>query len=310
MAVFVFSSFYIEAQVDSLVNSGRCISKAKQYYDSEKYEFAIKELKRIDPRDTNYVYSLSELAKAYFENKQYQEAISTSKLGLKVPSRYRASLFHSMALGYNGQRMFDRAQSTLVDALKEFPFDYTLTYRIGVILYGQEKFDDAEAQFFRTLDLTPFHMGSHLYLSKIAMRRGDKVKGMFAMGIYLALNNKENTQLQVLENFVTNELTDEKTIPQGSSSNPFSRLDAIIAAKISFDEEYKTKIPIDIGIVRQYQLLFEQIKEQNYTDLSPWVRFYVPVYRDLIKSESQEPFVYYILQSSPIKEVKQWTEKK
>src|SRR5262249_12462341 len=137
--------------------------------------------------------------------------------------------------------------------------------------------------------------------------RGQKVRGMFSMGVYLALNNSANGQLVLLEHFVKNELTDENTIP--TSVNPYARLDEIIRAKISFEDEYKTKIPIDIGIVRQYQLLFEQLGEQVYSADDPWTRFYFAFYNDLRKSNVQEAFMYHILESAPQKVVKQWKEK-
>ena len=62
---FLLMSFPVFSQVDSLVNSGSVIKKGKILSDSGKYELAIREFARIDPRDTNYLYSISELAPIY-----------------------------------------------------------------------------------------------------------------------------------------------------------------------------------------------------------------------------------------------------
>jgi len=264
-------SLSVDAQTDSLVGSGVVINSAKQLYDSGKYELAIKELLHIDPRDTNYVYSLSELTRSYFENKQYDKTILSCEKGLVSSSPFRSSLLNSMAKAYAAQGNFEKAYSILTRAINEFPFDYRLTYRYGVILYEQKKFNEAETQLFKTIDLNPFHSGAHLYLSEMSMLRGQKVRGMFSMGVYLALNNTMNTQLVILEHFVKNELTDEYTIPP--SPNSFERLDEFISAKISFEDDYKTKIPIDLGVVKQYQLLFDQLGEQKDAGDDPWMKF-------------------------------------
>jgi len=60
-------------------------------------------------------------------------------------------------------------------------------------------------------------------------------------------------------------------------------LDEIIRAKISFEDEYKATIPIDLGIVKQYQYWFEQLGEQTYAADDPWVKFYLTFFNDLRK---------------------------
>ncbi|HWA34578.1 MAG TPA: tetratricopeptide repeat protein, partial [Cyclobacteriaceae bacterium] len=295
--------------IDSLINSGKSINKAKILYDSGKYELAATELSRIDPRDTNYLYAMSEKASALLEIPRYQEAIDICTQALKRRSGYRASFYHSMAYAYSRIGKTEQALSTLKEGLAEFPFSYFLQYRYGTILYHDSKFDEAERWFFKILESTPYHSSSHLYLSKIAMRRGNKIEGMLSMGLYLTLKNSDNTQLQVLENFVKNELTDEGEIPKAETANPFSRADEIIRSKISFDDEFKIKIPIDVGIVRQYQVLFELLETQSFVGDSPWIKYYIKIYKELIRANAQEAFIYHILQSGPIESAQQWKKK-
>src|SRR5258706_6631187 len=117
----VVVSLSVDAQTDSLVGSGLVINSAKQLYDSGKYELAIKELLHIDPRDTNYVYSLSELTRSYFGNKQYDKAILSCEKGLVSSSPFRSSLLTSMAKAYAAQGNFEKAYSILTGAINEFP---------------------------------------------------------------------------------------------------------------------------------------------------------------------------------------------
>ncbi|MBS1507326.1 MAG: hypothetical protein JSS79_11830 [Bacteroidetes bacterium] len=305
--LLLFYSVGVLAQTDSLVNSGLAIEKSKHLYDSNKYELAIKELSKIDPRDTNYVYSLSELSKSYYELKKYKEVISICSKGLEVPSKYRSTLFNYQAMAYAADEQMEKAYATIQAGLKEFPLNFRLTYRYGVLLYDDKKFEEAEKQFFKTLEQNPYSSGAHLYLGTMSMLRGQKIKGMMAMGIYVALNNTNNNQLVILEHFVNNELSDENTIPV--SENPFDRWDEIIRAKISSEEDYKIKIPIDVGIVKQYQIFFELLKEKSFEPKDHWIDFYLKIYKDLLDQGSEEAFVYHLLTSTPIKTVDTWKDK-
>lgn len=305
--LLLFCSVNVLAQTDSLVNSGLTIQKSKQLYDSGKYEVAVLELLKIDPRDTNYVYSLSEISKSYYELKKYNEAISACARGLEFPSPYRSTLFNYQAMAYAAAEQTDKAYSSIMAGLKEFPLNFRLTYRYGVLLYDDKKYEEAEKQFFKTLEQNPYSSGAHLYLGTMSMLRGQKIKGMMAMGIYMALNNTNNNQLVILEHFVNNELSDENTIPV--TENPFERWDEIIRAKISSEDDYKTKIPIDIGIVKQYHVFFELLKEKSFEPKDHWIDFYLKIYKDLLNEGMEDTFVYHLLTSTPIKTVETWKDK-
>ena len=56
------------AQRLELINSKTAINEGKRCYDSGSYVLSKKEFRKIDPRDTNYVYSLSEVARVYFDD--------------------------------------------------------------------------------------------------------------------------------------------------------------------------------------------------------------------------------------------------
>jgi antitoxin component YwqK of YwqJK toxin-antitoxin module len=130
---------------------------------------------------------------------------------------------------------------------------------------------------------------------------------MMAMGLYMAINNKNNTQLVILEKFVKNELMEEFTIPP-TAQNPFARLDGIIRSQVAMEDEYKTRIPIQVGIVRQYHLLFEQLATRDFPANDRWVEFYLPVYRQLRQHNLHDAFVYHILNSTSIKQVPEWSK--
>lgn len=308
---FIVTSFFsthLVAQQDSLVNSGHQLERAKILSDSGKYEPAIKELKRIDPRDTNYVVALSRLTDAYLSIGEYREAIKVTEEGLNQASSHRSDFLVSQGMAYTQLGEYEKASNVFDLGINEFPFYPAFVLQKGKMYYVQKRYDEAEKLFFQGLELSPFNSISHLHLAIISMLRGEKVRGMMAMGLFLSINNQNNKQLVSLERFVKNQITDEGTIPP-SSANPFARLDGIIRSRVAMESGYKHRIPIDAGIVRQYQLLFDQLALQQYNSADPWISFYLPVYQEIMKNNVQEAFVYHMLQSSSIKEVPEWTKK-
>jgi antitoxin component YwqK of YwqJK toxin-antitoxin module/lipopolysaccharide biosynthesis regulator YciM len=296
------------AQNDSLIHPRFHIERGKMLVDSGKFKQAIKQFKFIDPRDTSYVLALKEMANAYFENEQYDEAIAAAAKGLLKPSPYRSVLLITQGMAYTEKGAYDKARATYELGLKEFPFYPPFILQYGRMLYAQDNYAEAEKYFFKVLETSPFNSSAHLHLGIISLLRGEKVNGMMAMGIYMALNNTANSRLVTLERFVKNELTDEFSVPP-SEDNAFARLDEIIRSKIAMEDGYKTKIPINAGIVKQYQLLFEQLAAQDFQGNSAWVTFYLPIYKSLAKANAQEAFIYHILKSSSIKVVPEWTSK-
>src|SRR5688572_1980553 len=153
----VLVSSFTWAQTDSLIHSGYHIDQSKILLDSGLFEQAVQELRYVDPRDTNYVYALTELANVYFVNEQYDEDIATAKLGLLKSSPYRSRLLTTQGMAYAEKKDYSQAIATFETGLKEFPFYATFPIQYGKVLYTQKQYVEAEKYFFRALETTPFH---------------------------------------------------------------------------------------------------------------------------------------------------------
>jgi tetratricopeptide (TPR) repeat protein len=118
----LFSYDFAFGQVDSLINSGIQLEKAKILTDSGLHDLAIKELKRIEPRDTNYLKSLSSLADVHLSNQQYSDAIETAKMGLLYPSSLRSNFLLAQGMAYTQQGEYEKATTVFDAGINEFPF--------------------------------------------------------------------------------------------------------------------------------------------------------------------------------------------
>lgn len=305
---FVLSLNFTSAQKIKLINSGEVIKQAIVRYDSGQYAEAIALFKTVPKRDTNYVYMLSELALAYNANKNYKEAIEVCEEGLKFPSEYRAHLIRSLGNAWDKEENLEKSVQAFESGIKDFPYDYSLQYNLGVAYYNHKNYAQAEKHFFNALQINPYHTGSHLNLGRMSAYQGKKVRAMMAMGVYLSISNTDNDRLIFIEHLLNNELKDEGTLPF-AGKNSFEKLDQIIRAKVVMDKNFKQRVPINAMMVRQYQLLLEQLSLAEKNPDDPWIKFYMPIYERIQKDDMLEPFLYHLLASINNDDVKRWNKK-
>jgi uncharacterized protein len=304
----LFSIAILQAQKIPLIHSGTLIKDAIVLYDSGKYEDAIALYKTIPERDTNYVHMLSELAMTYLANKNYDEAIKTCKEGLNHQTEYKAHLLLTLGSALDQLGDYEQSVSVFESAIREFPYNYSLHYNLGITHYNHARYDKAVECFFNTLRINPFHPGSHLNLGRLAAFQGKKVRAMMSLGMYLSISNNDNPRLVFLEQVLNNEIKEEGTI-HFEGATPFDRLDQIIRARVVLDKNFKPIVPVNAILVRQYQLFLDQLSLIEKESHDPWIGFYLPIYREIKEKSLLEPFLYNILASTNIEAVGKWKKK-
>ena len=301
-------AFRTSAQQIPLINSGEVIEKAKILYDSGDYAEAIKEFSRVPERDTNYVLMLTETALTHIAAEQYDEALAICDKGLARPSAYAPYFFRYRAIAEDKKGNLEKSIKVFRESIEKFPADYGLLYNLGITYYNSKQYEKAAETFFQVLSFNPFHAGSHLNLGRLAIGQGRKTHAMLSLGMYLSISNTDNQRLVLLNNFLDNQVTDEGTIPL-FGLNDAEKMDQIIRAKIAMEKNFKSEIPVTAAVVRQYEMLFQQLNIIGNNTDDPWVKAYLPIYRYIKDSQQAEPFVYHILSSSSIAAVKKWRTK-
>ncbi|HEY0655538.1 MAG TPA: tetratricopeptide repeat protein [Chryseosolibacter sp.] len=291
-----------------LINSGQVIQDANVAYDSGDYSAAIKALQTIHKADTNYVFMLSELAEAYYANEQFDSALQVAKTGLAKPSPYRQVFLKVEALATDKKGEREKAISLLNKAIAEYPTSTTFMFFLASNYQANKEYEKAVECYFKVLSINPFHAASHSNLGRIAIVQGRKVHAMLSLGIYLSVNTTDNNTLVLLDNLLDNEVTDEATVtPFGTNSA--DKLDRIIKAKIAMEKDFKSAIPITAAVVRQFELLFDQIGTLPTDTDDRWLKFYLPSFVAIQQSQTVEPFIYHILTSSSIESAQKWRTK-
>jgi uncharacterized protein len=303
--VFSFSGW---AQKIPLVNSGEVLEKGKTLYDSGKYEEALKMYSTIPERDTNYVSSLAEMAITYNAMKQPEKTLEICEKALAKKTSMRAHLLKSRAIAADYKGDYEKSVAYFIKAIEEYPFDYGLHYNLGVTYFNHHDYEKAQACFFRAIEINPFHTGSHLNLASLAIGRERRTHAMFSMGIYLSIAPGDNDRLVILNKFLDNQLTDAKKNPP-TGPNGCEKLDQVIRARIAMDNNFKSSMPLNAAVVRQFEMFFQQLSSISTTVNDPWVKYYLPIYKAILEQGKTEPFLYSLVSSSNNEDVKKWIKK-
>lgn len=308
LILFVCLTFSGYAQKIPLINSGEVIQQGKVLYDSGDFAEALKEFRKVPERDTNYVLMLAEAALTHVAAKQYDEALALCEKGLARPSSYAPNFYRYRAIAEDKKGNLDKSVKLFREAIEKFPADYGLLYNLGVTYYNNGQHEKAAQTFFEVLSFNPFHAGSHLNLGRIAIGQGRKTHAMLSLGMYLSISNSDNPRLVLLNNFLDNQVSDEGSIPL-FGANEGEKMDQIIRAKIAMEKNFKSAIPVNAAVVRQYELFFQQLKVIGTDTSDPWIRTYMPIYQFIQANDHVEAFIYYMLSSSSNTAVKKWLSK-
>lgn len=309
LSIFLLTiSFPGVTQGIQLIRSGEVIQKGKQLYDSGRYAEALKVYYQIHPADTNYLLMRSEAALTLMADKQYDSAIRMVRHDLEKPSEYRAHLFKTWAISLDRSGKHKESLDVFHQAIEEFPMDHSLLFNLGITHYNQKEYREAYRCVTRALKINPYHPASHATLGKLFAFQGHKTQALMALGVYMSINTNDNANLVFIERLCNNEISDEGSIAPFEASH-FERVDKLINSRIALEKGFDNKIAVNASLVKQYQLMIDQLANLNPADSNFWNWFYLPFYKHLKKTETTEAFIYHILSSTKIEAVPKWKEK-
>ena len=313
--LFGFSQLTLFAQKKvELINSGQILKAGIKFHDDEKYDDAIRQYEQIGRNDTNYALA------------RYEEALSAYNLG-HYDTVFRIcrelmdmdSYVGSEAYTLYGSALDDRDKSNeAIDfykkAIVRFPKSYLLHFNLGVAYFRAKKYDDAYARFKRALEINPHHPTSHYFLGILLADCQRWTPAMLAFHTALMLDpnkNVENKALTFLINIAKGEYTPQKegvklTEPEDPA---FIKIDKLIESKIAFRPEYKIAANIDDKLMKQTQLILETLKQSKPTSNNYFVKQYVPLYSELMATQSLKTFEYYPYKDVDNELVTKWKSK-
>ena len=156
--------------------------------------------------------------------------------------------------------------------------------------------------FKKALALNPYYAKVHVNLGSMCLKEGKFSQALmsYIMAILIEPSGSQsNSILSLMNSMVSSKLDDVKPtgIKFSEKGDDYSDIDLIISNYAALQKEYKVKSKIDIPLVRQVQVMFEQL-EYDKSDGGFWMETYVPLYQKIFQEDKFEVFSYYLLRSS------------
>ncbi|MFM8913819.1 MAG: hypothetical protein ACKOE6_13025, partial [Flammeovirgaceae bacterium] len=112
-----------------------------------------------------------------------------------------------------------------------------------------------------------------------------------SLGVYLSVQEGDDSALVYLERVSKNEIDDVGSLPD-DLPNPFAKLDRLLKAKVALEKGFKSKVEVDAALVKQLQLLIDQLPTRDGSNF--WCRLYYPFYEGIKSKNLLEPCLFQI----------------
>ncbi len=278
------------------IDSREKILQGISLYDSADYKNAINAYRAVHECDTNYALAQYEMAMALQADTAWLQAKIAIDEGLKARNPARRDLLLLLAANYDYRHKRD-SSIWLYDSLTRlYPNDHQAWYEKGIVLFKQDKYDEALQCVQRALIINPGHFRSHYIAATIYTMQGRLTEAMIAAQISLLMTQNPSLAKQAV-GIMTGiaEGTDETAQyykGRGEKySNPlFDEIDELIHSKVALSKKYKLKMELSDNIFRQLQLVMEKVKYDG-ADSNFVMQYYVPLLTGLYDTDMFEGYM-------------------
>ncbi|WP_338239092.1 tetratricopeptide repeat protein [Persicobacter diffluens] len=291
------------------------IKQGIAFHDEGEYERAIEfyqKALKIDPASSLANY---ELSLTYLSLEDYKKAEKYSKKVIKSNDEYVLHGYMNYGTALDMQGKAQKAIKAYEKGMQDNDH-YLLSYNHALTCYNQGEMSKAKQSAIKAINNNPSHASSHLILSKIMEKSGERIKAMLPLYYFLLLEpNTDRAKVEYgtlnrLLNFGVQQTSEQNiniSIPIREQSE-FSAAEMMISltAATNIQEKKEGKTPLELFSANNdqiFKILGELKKEQQDFMWS----FYVPFFHDLAKEDLTEIYSYYISLSIG-EEIFQWID--
>lgn len=302
LLLLLFILFYSSSSFSQENNLNELIEKGIAYHDAGEYDKAIKEYEKalnINPKSSLVHY---EIAFSYFQKGDYKNAEKYSKKSIQLDDQNLLPSYVTLANSLDMQGKPKKALKVYEEALESFDH-YLLYYNYAFTSLNQGELDQAYDAVIKAIENNSTHSSSHLLLSEIMDKKGNRIKAMLPLYYFLLLepnSNRSGKEYKRLTNYM--DLGVEKTSPTNININvpmnddsDFSAAEMMISMKKATNsmDENKDKTQLQL-FAENNESLFSILGELKKEKEGFWWELYVPIFYDFAESDLVEPFSYYI----------------
>ena len=313
LIVFIASVSLHAQQKDNLfINSGDLISQGTKLQDEGKNSEAIRLYQQIPRSDTGYADALYWLSYTCSADSQHAAAIDYAFEGMRLFPHLKKKYIPVAATVYEKMGKPADAVSLYSSAIVENPHSASLYLDRGITHYRAKNMVAASKDIEMSLLIDPYYSPAHFFRGTLYAAEGKLVPAVLAFKTYLLIDPGGKYYRAVINTLsaiarVTDEITDILSKNPGAGKDNFGPVQEIVVSKIALDKQYQLKAALEDVIVRQLQVIDEQLKYVE-EDKSFAMQYYVPLYKKLFSEGNFEPMIFTLFSGLELEKVTAWNK--
>lgn len=296
-----------------LVNSGAIMEEASKQFEEKNYKGAIVLYAGIPKSDTNYNNALYETSYAYYADSQYDKALHTAAEGIRLFPEMKGKFMLLQASVLDDMDKKTEAIQVYTQCLQLNAYDYTVYYNRAVTYNQMKQFDSGFADLKKCLLINPYYASGHYLMAMHYLRKGNVVASVLALQTYLIIAPEGrylNSSIQWLSKIAkaSDDVMEYAAKADDNQLGSFAPIQAVLLSKAALDKSYKLKTSLEDNIVRQVQVVNEQLQyDAGNDDFAQQV--YVPFLKQVMEKNYFEPHVYTMFGGLDIEEIQNWNKR-
>lgn len=314
LAIVLLSKHQLAQQDYKPINSDEVIKQGIKLHDDEKYEEAISEFKKIQRNDSGFVLASVELVNTYLTQKKDTAALNLCNELLKQDNELTPTILLYKANALDNLKQLAQAEEVYKIGIQKYPMNNLFLYELGISKFRQEKYVEAYQYFLKSIKLNPLYAPNHLQMGNLAIKQGKLIPAFLAWQFYLFCDNqskRSGVMIDHLEQLAKVEVADEEslTIDELKNEIDFSELESIFRSKIALSEKYKSKLDISYDVVKQMQLVCENINKYKNDVPGFYNSFYGDFFTNVWLNKYFESYVYSVFSGINNETITKWVAK-
>ena len=306
----------------------KLIQEGIAYHDAKKYKKAIKKYDASLKIDNENISAWYEKALSYYAWGKYQEAIDACEKCKQVDpeSETMKQVYMIEANSWDDMGEPDKAIDIYEKGIESFPEYHMLYFNKGITEIQNDKLDDCNESFKKSIELEPDHAGSYNGLAVYNSIKGNKIPKIFMLSRYLIIaptSSRAPDNLMKLEEITTKAatktgrnsvsislssiVTDEDVDSTVVVENDFSSLEMTLALSSALNLSSKERKETDADrLASMMETLCNLLKENQEGQIGYYWERYAPYFIEMQDEGMLETFAYIAYASSTNKKIQKW----
>ncbi|PKP18548.1 MAG: hypothetical protein CVU05_13335, partial [Bacteroidetes bacterium HGW-Bacteroidetes-21] len=311
--VLIFFCTVVKGQKNPvLIDSKKVIKEGIDFFDEGKFNDAKEKFLQVQFPDSNYYWAQYELSMVYLNDSLYDQAIDISRKSIEGGSTESAH-YNIWGTSLDHQKKPEEAIEVYKKGISRYPYNDVLWFNLGIVYEGAKDYKNAIETYKKLLSFSPLSASTHLRLARICVQEGLYTQAILSYSMFLIIEPDSRRSLTVLvefNNLCNGSLVDAGTEKNNALKQELEDIDLLVTNQVALNNKYKVPGKFGYAFVKQLYLIMDKISETPSPSPDYFSAFYVPVFKDIKKTNSFETLALLLLASSDNEDIMKQISKK